>query len=145
MILTTLEGYAIKALLYIASKEDRRATVSEIAHNNNVSFPYILRICSKLREHHILESEKGRSGGYILVKSPKEITLKEIIEAVGRSTIEVKCNFGKKNTKCHPSDCISLASIQYLKKELDNFLSNLTLQDLMERRVKYAYFTNTSD
>ncbi|MCI4463158.1 MAG: Rrf2 family transcriptional regulator [Caldisericum sp.] len=145
MILTTLEGYAIKSLIYIASKKDRRATVSEIAHNNNVSFPYILRICSMLREHHILESEKGRSGGYTLARDPKDITVREIIEAVGRQSIEVKCEFGKKTLKCKPTECISMQSLEYLKERLDEFLQNITLEDLIERRAKYGTFTNTGN
>lgn len=31
------------------------------------------------------------------LQNPEEITLKEIIEAVGRESIEVKCDFGKKS------------------------------------------------
>lgn len=145
MILTTLEGYAIKSLMYIASKKDKRATVSEIANNNSISFPYILRICSMLREHHILESEKGRSGGYILARDPKDITVKEIIEAVGRHSIEVKCEFGKKTLKCKPSECISIQALNYLKENLDAFLEKLTLKDLIERSIKNVTFTNTGN
>ncbi|MBP8612804.1 MAG: Rrf2 family transcriptional regulator [Candidatus Atribacteria bacterium] len=133
MILTTLEGYAIKALIYIATTKDKRATVNEISRNNNISFSYILRICSMLREHGVLESEKGRSGGYLLTKNPEEITLKEIIEAVGRESIEVKCDFGKKSVKCKPENCISLKSLEFLKDELDSLLSSITLKDLVER------------
>ncbi|MGB9769599.1 MULTISPECIES: RrF2 family transcriptional regulator [Caldisericum] len=145
MILTTLEGYAIKSLIYIASKKDRRATVSEIAQNNNVSFPYILRICSMLREHHILESEKGRSGGYIMVRDPKDISVLEIIQAVKRNSIEVKCEFGLKTSKCKPAECISMQSLEYLKSRLDDFLSKITLQDLLERSLNYGNFTNTGN
>jgi len=143
MILTTLEGYAIKALMYIAIKEDKKATVSEIARSNNVSFPYILRICALLRAYGILESEKGRGGGYILVRDARSITLLEIIKAVGREGLEVKCEFGRKTEKCKPSDCISLHSLEFLRIELDKFLSKITLQDLIERRKTYANLTNT--
>jgi Rrf2 family protein len=133
MILTTLEGYAIKALIYIATTKDKRATVNEISRNNNISFSYILRICSMLRENGVLESEKGRTGGYLLTKDPQEITLKEIIEAVGRESIEVKCDFGNKSVKCKPENCISLKSLEFIKDEIDLLFSNITLKDLVER------------
>lgn len=75
MIVTTLEGYAVKALIYIANRKDRRATIKEISEQNRISFPYILRICSMLRQKGILESIKGRNGGYVLSRDPSSISL----------------------------------------------------------------------
>ncbi len=145
MILTTLEDYAIKVLLYLSLKEGHRATVHEIARKNNVSFPYILRICAKLRENGILVSEKGRNGGYQLSKDPSKITLREIINAVDRQSVEIKCVYGKKKSKCKPQECISLNSLLFLKGEFDHLLENISLKDLVERRDFYANYSNTSN
>ncbi|MEF3244704.1 MAG: Rrf2 family transcriptional regulator [Caldisericaceae bacterium] len=145
MILTTLEDYAIKVLLYLSLKKGHRATVHEIAHNNNVSFPYILRICAKLREKGILVSEKGRNGGYQLSKDPSKITLKDIINAVNRQSIEIKCVYSKKGGKCKPQECISFNSLLFLKSEIDHLLENITLKDLVERRDFYANYSDTSN
>ncbi len=145
MIVTTLEGYAVKALIYIASKKDRMATIKEISENNNVSFPYILRICSLLRQHGVLKSIKGRKGGYKLSRKPSEITLYEIVQAVGRSCIEIKCDFGKRKLQgCYQIDCPSLPAWAYVLDETNRLFSTITLASLIERSKANVYSSNTN-
>jgi hypothetical protein len=38
-----------------------------------------------------------------------------------------------------------MQSLEYLKERLDEFLQNITLEDLIERRAKYGTFTNTGN
>ncbi len=135
MVVTTLEGYALKALIYIASKEEKRATIKEISEKNRVSFAYMLRICSELRRSGLLKSVRGRTGGYVLAKSPSKISLYDVITAVGRETVEIKCDYGKKkNTHCFPNDCISMAAWKKIKKEVDKQFKNIKLSDLMLKK-----------
>jgi Rrf2 family iron-sulfur cluster assembly transcriptional regulator len=134
MIVTTLEGYALKALIYIAGKEDKRATIKEISEENRISFPYILRICSMLRQKGILESIKGRNGGYVLSRDPFSISLFEIISAVHRQTVEIKCDYGEKiGLNCFQSDCISMAAWEKIKVKTDELFLKIKLSDLIER------------
>jgi Rrf2 family protein len=135
MLVTTTEGYALKALIYIASKKDRRATIREISDVNKISFPYILRICASLRAHGILESVRGRNGGYILKKDPAEISLYDIIQAVGRQTVEIRCEYGKrKDLSCYQPHCISEIAWLFVKFKTDELFKNIKLKDLLPRR-----------
>lgn len=135
MVVTTLEGYALKALIYIAMKEDKRASIKEISVNNRVSFPYMLRICSQLRKNGLLKSIRGRTGGYVLAKDPSKISLYEIIYAMGRETVEIKCDYGKKkNVRCLPRDCISVNAWKKIKKSVDRQFKNIKLSDLIPEK-----------
>jgi Rrf2 family protein len=135
MLVTTLEGYAVKALIYLAKKKDKRATIREISKENNISFSYILRICSMLRSKGILDSVRGRSGGYILKRNPTDISLYEIIQAVGRKTIEIKCDYGKrKDIPCISTDCLALYPWEKTKSKVDKLFKNISLKNLMEGR-----------
>jgi len=135
MLVTTLEGYAIKALIYLAEKKGRRATIKEISEKNKVSFSYILRICSTLRSHGILDSVRGRKGGYILSRNPSDISLYEVVKAVRRDTVEIKCDYGKrKDTLCMPADCISLQAWKKIKEKTDRLFKNIKLSDLMLKK-----------
>lgn len=146
MIVTTLEGYALKAMLYISLKKEKRATVKEISKENKISFPYILRICSLLRNNGLLISTKGRKGGYILAKDPKKITLYEIINSVGRTSIEIKCDFGiRKELHCFQKDCISLDAWLFVLDKADMLFKQITLFDLLERSRKDGDSTNASN
>ncbi len=135
MVVTTLEGYALKALIYIAMKDEKRATIKEISINNRVSFPYMLRICSQLRKNGLLKSIRGRTGGYVLAKDPSKISLYEIINAVGRETVEIKCDYGKRKTvHCFPRDCISMSAWKQIKKSVDKQFKNIKLSDLIVKK-----------
>jgi Rrf2 family cysteine metabolism transcriptional repressor len=135
MLVTTLEGYALKALIYIATKDSKRATIKEISEKNRISFPYILRICSELRRHGILISIRGRSGGYVLTRDPSDISIYEIIKAVGRETVEIKCEYGKRrDLSCYQSECISLRAWRIIKNNVDDTLKKIKLSDLILKK-----------
>ncbi len=135
MVVTTLEGYALKALIYIAMKEDKRASIKEISINNRVSFPYMLRICSQLRKSGLLKSIRGRTGGYVLAKDPSKISLYEVITAVGRETIEIKCDYGKKkNVHCFPRDCVSISAWRKIRKSVNKQFKEIKLSDLIPQK-----------
>ncbi len=135
MLVTTTEGYALKALIYIAQKKDKRATIKEISEVNKISFPYILRICAKLRAHGILESVRGRNGGYVLKRDPEDVSLYDIIRAVGRSTVEIRCEYGKrKDLPCYQANCISELAWVIVKLKTDKLYKNIKLKDLIPKR-----------
>ena len=143
MLVTTTEGYALKALIYIAQKEDRRATIKEISKANRISFPYILRICAKLRAYGILERVRGRNGGYILKKDPGDISLYDIIQAVGRATVEIRCEYGKrKDLSCYQANCISEIAWAIVKVKTDRLFKDIKLKDLIPNRKEIKNAVN---
>ncbi len=143
MLVTTTEGYALKALIYIAQKTDKRATIKEISEANRISFPYILRICAKLRASGILESVRGRKGGYVLKKDPGNISLYDIIQAVGRSTVEIRCEYGKrKDLSCYQANCISEIAWALVKLKTDELYKNIKLKDLIPNRKEIKNAVN---
>lgn len=130
MVITTLESYSLKALVYIVLKNNKKASVSEISQNIGISFPYILRICSTLREKGILSSEKGRKGGYTLKREPSTISLYEIFKAFNKESIEIKCDFGKNiDAHCFQKDCILIPEWKKVKAKFDNLMQSITLSD----------------
>ncbi len=148
MVVTTLEGYALKALIYIAKKEEKRATIKEISMKNSISFPYILRICSELRRHGILTSIRGRSGGYVLERDPSDISLYEIVNAVGRKSIEIKCDYGRrKDLHCYQIECISMKAWEVVRSKVDDLFKEIKLSDLVSEKGenKYEYTANTGN
>ncbi len=135
MVVTTLEGYALKALIYIATKKEKRATIKEISEKNNISFPYILRICSELRSHGVLTSIRGRLGGYVLERDPSDISLYEIIKAVRKETVEIKCDYGqRKDLHCYQVNCISMKAWNSIKNKVDDIFKDIKLSDLILKK-----------
>ncbi len=73
--------YACKALLELAlhwpSKEPLQ--LHTIAENQEISTKYLVHILIQLKRMGLIESIRGKQGGYNLIKHPKEITLGEVI------------------------------------------------------------------
>ncbi len=84
MILSTKITYSVRALAYLAAHapEGGYLSLTEVANGEGISLNYLAHLFSKLRARGVIESIRGRRGGYRLARPPEEITLQEIIEAV---------------------------------------------------------------
>lgn len=83
MKLTKKGEYGLRALLALASVyEDRTLSLREISKQEKIPYKFLEQIMMLLKKTGFLQSTKGKHGGYSLSRSPKRITLGEIIRAV---------------------------------------------------------------
>jgi Rrf2 family protein len=83
MKLSRTVAYAVRATLQLA-KSDSATPVpcSQLAAQGNMPERFLLQILRSLVTHGILRSTRGVDGGYSLVRSPDEVSLLEVIEAI---------------------------------------------------------------
>ena len=103
MNVSTKSEYGLRALIYLASHEDRGAIPArEIATEWSVPVKYLEQILKTLKEAHLIESQVGVGGGYRLARPATLITAGEVIRVLdGRiapmgcvsSTDYVPCEF----------------------------------------------------
>src|SRR5512147_928839 len=80
---STRGDYAARALLSLALHEDDRPTsVKEIAERTHLPQPYLEQILLSVKGAGLVRSKRGVGGGYVLARSPEEITLAQILAAV---------------------------------------------------------------
>jgi Rrf2 family iron-sulfur cluster assembly transcriptional regulator len=130
MRLTTKSRYAVTAMLDIAYY-DRGNPISlpEIAERQGISLSYLEQLFSRLKKSGLVESIKGPGGGYKLSKNANDIVISEVIKAVDDSVETTACN-GKAN--CHNNQqCLSHNLWEDLGAEINNFLSDVTLQQVI--------------
>ena len=130
MRLTTKSRYAVTAMLDIAY-HDRGNPISlpEIAERQGISLSYLEQLFSRLKKSGLVESIKGPGGGYKLSKNANDIVISEVIKAVDESVETTACN-GKAN--CHNNQqCLSHNLWEDLGAEINNFLSDVTLQQVI--------------
>ncbi len=76
-------AYGLLAVGYIAKNQQKGLVLShDIANHYNIPLEYLFKIMQEMVRANILRSKRGPRGGFSLAKSPKKITLLEIIEAV---------------------------------------------------------------
>jgi Rrf2 family protein len=75
--------YALKALMYLAEhKDEGPVLISEISVKKKIPLKFLENILLELKKDGILESKKGKGGGYYLNKSPNKIPLARIIRLI---------------------------------------------------------------
>lgn len=86
MRLTSKARYGLIFLLHLAREsESEFIGVYEVSDRQKISAHYLDQLARKFRIAGLVEPKKGPNGGYKLVKSPSEITLAEIMQAVGEN------------------------------------------------------------
>lgn len=82
MRFTALTDYAIRASIEIAANDQEWVSIEQISQAQSLSDDYLRTALNSLRRAGILESRRGREGGFRLTRSAKEITLGDIIRAI---------------------------------------------------------------
>ncbi|RID93388.1 Rrf2 family transcriptional regulator [Gemmobacter lutimaris] len=83
MKLSTKGRYAMVALADLAlAKPEDLVSLAEISKRQDISLPYLEQLFVKLRRAGLVEAVRGPGGGYRLSRSPAEIRVSEVMEAV---------------------------------------------------------------
>lgn len=86
MKLTTRGHYSVKALLDLSFQPRYGpASVKAIARRQDIPAPYLEKLLIEMRRAGLVHSLRGSQGGYQLARPPAEISLAQILEAVGES------------------------------------------------------------
>ena len=133
MNFTTKSHYAVNALadLEYLSDSDSPVALKDIASRQGINLTYLEQLFRKLRIAGIVKSVRGRNGGYVYAISPKNITIKKIMEAVEENLDSTNCSG---TSTCHfGNKCNSHKLWDDLNNVVDNFLSEISIIDLVEK------------
>lgn len=92
MKLSTRSRYGVRMMIALAAAGgDNSVFLKDIAASEDISEKYLSLIVIPLRAAGLLRSIRGARGGYALAREPKDISLRDIIEAVDGETCLVNC------------------------------------------------------
>src|ERR1051325_1575581 len=76
--------YACRAIEEMAKqyRRGRPVQINEIARRQGIPANYLTQILNELKTKRLIQSRRGMAGGYILAKSPSEITFGEVVRAI---------------------------------------------------------------
>lgn len=83
--------YAIRALVLLAIEDGRQLSGREIAARTDVPERLLARVLGRLGAAGIIESRIGRTGGYLLRRTPDGLPLLEIVETIEGPTRSARC------------------------------------------------------
>ncbi len=92
MKLSTRSKYGLRAIFSLARQDPRHPiSLHTLALANNIPFKYLERVFTLLRRSGIVAAQAGKTGGYFLARSPKDITLGEVIRTLDGTIAPVSC------------------------------------------------------
>lgn len=135
MKLSTKGRYGLRAVIDLALHcDDEAIALSSIAERQNISISYLEQLIAKLKKAGIVESKRGAQGGYILAKSPEEISVGDILRALEGDLHPVDCAeiYGGKST-CSSSDlCVTKYVWKRISDSINDAVDALMLSELVE-------------
>jgi Rrf2 family protein len=126
--------YAFRALTLLVDKyEQGPVLISDIAEKKKIPVKFLENILLGLRKADILESKKGKGGGYYIKEHPSKTTIAAIIRIVDGPIALLPCvslNFYEKCKNCDQRNCGLHEIMESVRDATLGVLENRTLEDL---------------
>ena len=139
-MLSRKSKYGLKALLVLGQEAGRGrgpVLVSELAGRDAIPKKFLEAILLELKRHGLVQSQKGKGGGYFLRRKPADVTFGEVIRALDGPLAAVPCVSQTAYTKCvecvdEPTCGVRLA-MKEVRDATARILDHATLADVNAR------------
>ncbi len=133
--------YGLKALLYLARQYEKGPIlISDLAREERIPKKFLEAILLALKNSGILQSKKGKGGGYYLGKHPKTITFGQAIRVMEGPLAPVPCVSETAYAKCEECESEITCGIRPVMKDLRDAMAKVldttTLADALEAMDK---------
>jgi Rrf2 family protein len=128
MKLSVKSDYAARAVLGLARHypEGGARRVEDLADEQGVPGNYLVQILIELKSQGIVRSVRGKEGGYLLAKTPGEITMGDVLRAVHGTVFDTPALAEK---DCPPE---LRRAWERLQKSVEDVANSITFQKLLE-------------
>lgn len=135
MKVTSMEEYGLRCMLQLAlARTDEPVSVASVAENEGLSTEYAGKLLNLLRQAELVESIRGRNGGFVLARPPEEISLADILRVFSTDLFDVEyCNrfTGAEESCVHTTSCALRPVWWTLSGMVTKTLEAISLMDVM--------------
>ena len=111
--------------------DDGFISLKSIADRQGVSVKYLEMIASSLKKAELIESTRGKEGGYMLCRNPSEYSVGEILRCIEDNLAPVSCIKAGSITCEHAGECMTVPMWKELDDITNNYLDGVSLEDLI--------------
>jgi Rrf2 family protein len=134
-VLTKKSKYGLKAVLVLAEEAGRGPVlVSELASRQRLPKKFLEAILLELKRHGLLQSKKGRGGGYFLSRKPADIMVGQVIRVLDGPLALIPCVSQTAYMKCEECVDEQTCGVRLAMKDVRDatarILDNMTLAGL---------------
>jgi Rrf2 family protein len=130
-ILSATAEYALRAVVHLArSGEDAHMQAQELADATDVPLSYMRKVLHELARARVLESTRGKLGGFRLAVPPEELKLLSVVERFDRIAPGRRCLLGR--PECTDDDpCPVHHRWKAAASAVADFFSHTTVADVL--------------
>jgi|SRR5271157_6423743 len=130
--------YALKALMVLAKEHGQGPVlISDIAQREDIPRKFLELILLELKNQGILQSKKGRGGGYFLAKPPRQVSVGHVIRVLEGPLAPLPCVSKTSYMRCRECRDERTCGIRMVMKEVrdatSKILDSTTLADMLKR------------
>ena len=134
MLIYTKGRYALRVMIDLAEQQtDEFISLKEIADRQEISEKYLESIIRLLVKAKVVDSLRGKGGGYRLKKAPEQYTVGSIMRLTEESLAPVSCLEPNADAGPKMGWCRTLPLWRGLDKVINDYLDSVTIADLLER------------
>lgn len=138
MMISTKGRYALRVMLDLAAHPEGYLSLKEIAERQQISAKYLETIVAILNRAGLVRSQRGKDGGYCLARPAAGITAAQVLRLTEGTLSPVACP-SLEGQACHMAGtCKTLPLWRVLDETIDQCLSSVTLEDLLQGRIPKA-------
>lgn len=132
MNVTTRGRYALRVMLDLAQHAGSGfVSLKTVAERQDISMKYLEAIVCELKKAGLLESGRGKEGGYRLSRAPEDYSVGEILRVLEDNLAPVACIKAGSVDCAHAGECMTLPMWRELDELTNAYLDRVTLQDLL--------------
>ena len=137
MMVSTKGRYALRVMLDLAEYgHGGHVSLADISARQEISLKYLEAIVAALSKAGFLESRRGKTGGYRLARPVNAYTVGSILKAAEGRLAPVSCLDGGTELCKRSRHCLTLPVWKELDRRIDEYLESVTLEDVLEKKVK---------
>jgi len=133
-LITRNTDYAVRALCCIAEQEKNIVSTDQMVQNLQMPRSFLRKILQILNKKGLLNSYKGKGGGFTLALPPEKISLIDVMEIFQGPIRLNECKF-KKSDCPYTSDCLLKKEIDEIEKEVMIKLKAITIASIIKKEV----------
>ena len=132
MNVTSKGRYALQVMLDLARhREDGFVSLKTVADRQGISMKYLEMIVGCLKKAELLDSTRGKEGGYRLNREPADYPVGEILRSIEDNLAPVSCIKDGSITCDRAEVCPTIPMWKELDEITNAYLDTVTLQDLL--------------
>ncbi len=137
MILSTKGRYGLKAMFELGLQYGNGPIpLKIIAERQNIPENYLEQLIAILRKAGLVKSVRGAQGGYLMQRSPEEVTVGQVLLALEGPMAPAECVADPEAPKCKlASGCVTRGVWEKINNSIHNVIDTMTLQNMIEDQV----------